>query len=384
MLDLDGINKGLDDLKRRASESKTLKNIANSDAVRNAAAGASDAAAGAADAVAKAAQRLEEFAKSNERKSSGVRSSERMSDVKPFAASDDGKTGASLPEDGPEIIPVTEIVDAGGPSKPSDGGARHGGRHGGQTSKAKTTKSDRVFLIAMIAVIAACFLYLGISALLDSHDDTGSETQQTVQTTPKASETPEADSSKDAEAKPETVDTGALVGRDARDVITDLQNKGLTVDTRYVANRDADHTSDVLADTSTKYVVKEASQTDYMVTLIVEADLAASKSDDSSDSGSSGSESSSDTGTGSSAGASMTAAVRVACNQAGERAFPYGFKAHGITGVVQEVTLEADGTYAYVVMADVKNAAGQKQELQVTCTAVSLPDGLSAQIVAAN
>ncbi|MBW3089242.1 hypothetical protein [Bifidobacterium miconisargentati] len=377
MIDLHDLNKGLDELKHRAAESKTLKDIANSDAVRN-------VAAGAADAATKAARRLEEFAKPGGRETADTLPSRQAAEADPYVAPIDGKTeSGSLTMGEPEIIPVAEIMDAGGPSKPSDGGSRRSGRHGGHAMAVKAGNERQGWIIIGVA-IAVGLLLLCIAGLLESHGDNRTEPQQTVQTTPKASETPESDSSEDVQAKPETVDTESLVGLDARDVITDLQNKGLTVDTRYIANRDADHTSDVLADTGTKYVVKEASQTDYLVTLIVEADLAASKSDDSSDSGSSDSESSSGTDAGSSAGASMTAAVRVACNQAGERAFPYGFKAHGITGVVQEVTQSADGTYTYVVMADVKKTAGQKQELQVTCTAVSLPDGLSAQITAAN
>lgn len=76
----------------------------------------------------------------------------------------------------------------------------------------------------------------------------------------------------------------------------------------------------------------------------------------------------------------MTVPVRVACKEAGEKAFPYGYDPHSFMGVVQEVTQQSDGSYFYSVEADVTNAFGQEREMTVECTAYVLPDGLSAQI----
>lgn len=64
-----------------------------------------------------------------------------------------------------------------------------------------------------------------------------------------------------------------------------------------------------------------------------------------------------------------TSAALSACKQYGKQQYPYGFKTHDITGVIQDFTPKDDNTWFYKATADVTNQYGAKAKgLNYECT----------------
>lgn len=64
-----------------------------------------------------------------------------------------------------------------------------------------------------------------------------------------------------------------------------------------------------------------------------------------------------------------TSAALSACRQYGKQQYPYGFKTHDITGVIQDFTPKDDNTWFYKATADVTNQYGAKAKgLNYECT----------------
>ena len=57
------------------------------------------------------------------------------------------------------------------------------------------------------------------------------------------------------------------------------------------------------------------------------------------------------------------------CRQYGKQQYPYGFKTHDITGVIQDFTPKDDNTWFYKATTDVTNQYGAKAKgLNYECT----------------
>ena len=60
-----------------------------------------------------------------------------------------------------------------------------------------------------------------------------------------------------------------------------------------------------------------------------------------------------------------TSAALSACRQYGKQQYPYGFKTHDITGVIQDFTPKDDNTWFYKATTDVLTKMGQKPRTEL-------------------